>query len=192
MGVMTITEAWPPDATALTVDDLERTPDDGRRFELVDGVLVVSPAPGLPHQEVVAELLGLLRRSCPRGLRAVAGPAVRMSPATELVPDIVVVSFDDFAGPRITKAPLLAIEVQSRSTRAFDRLLKKTLYQDFGIASYWIVVPAIDKPELFAYDLRSGRYEDVVHVSDDQVFRTQRPFPFDVAPVRLIAGLLPD
>jgi Uma2 family endonuclease len=95
-------------------------------------------------------------------------------------------------GLGLPRRPPLAIEVQSRSTRAFDRSLKKTLYQDFGIASYWIVVPTIDRPELIAYDLRNGRYEEVAHVRDDQVFRTQRPFPFDVAPVHLIAGLLPD
>jgi len=82
MGVMTIAEAFPPAGQLLTVDDLDRTPDDGRRHELVDGVLVVSPAPGIPHQEAVSELLGLLREVCPRGLGTAAGAAVPMSLST--------------------------------------------------------------------------------------------------------------
>jgi Uma2 family endonuclease len=192
MGVMTTAEVWPPAGQLLTVDDLDRTPDDGRRYELVDGVLVVSPAPGIPHQEVVSELLVLLRQACPRGVRAVAGAAVQMALSTELIPDIVAVRFADFGGPRITRAPLLAVEVQSSSTRVFDRSLKKTLYQDFGIASYWIVVPDLGHPELIAFELRDGRYVEAAHVRDKQAFRTQQPFPFEVTPARLIAGLLPD
>jgi Uma2 family endonuclease len=115
-----------------------------------------------------------------------------MSVTTELIPDIVAVRFDDFSGPRFTRAPLLAVEVQSSSTRIFDQSLKKTLYQNFGIASYWIVVPDIGQPELIAFELRNGRYAEVAHVQDDQVFRTLRPFSFEVTPARLIAGLLPD
>jgi Uma2 family endonuclease len=191
MGVMTMAEAWPPAGQLLTVDDLDRTPDDGRRYELVDGVLVMSPAPGIPHQEAVSELLVLLREVCPHGLRTVAGAAVQMSLSTELIPDIVTVRFDDFRGPRITGAPLLAVEVQSSSTRMFDRSLKKSLYQDFGVGSYWIVVPDVEKPELIAFELHHGRYEETAHVTGDQVFRTQRPFPFEVSPERLVAGLLP-
>src|SRR5260370_21014250 len=109
MGARTTAEVWPPAGQLLTVDDLDRTPDGGRRYEFVDGVLVVSPAPGIPQQEVVAALLALLRQACPRGLRAVAGLGVQMSLSTELVPDIVAVRFEDFGGPRITKAPLLAV-----------------------------------------------------------------------------------
>ncbi len=191
MGAMTTAEVWPPAGQLLTVDDLDRTPDDGRRYELVDGVLVVSPAPGIPHQEVVAALLVLLRQACPRGLRAVAGLGVQMSLSTELVPDIVAVRFEDFGGPRITKAPLLAVEVQSPSTKLFDRSLKKTVYQDFGIPSYWIAVPNVDRPELLVFELRGGSYEQVAHVTGDEVFRATLPFPVEVVPARLVAGLLP-
>lgn len=192
MGVMTTAEVWPPAGQLLTVDDLDRAPDDGRRYELVDGVLVVSPAPGIPHQEAVSELLGRLRQACPRGVRVVAGTAVQMSVSTELIPDIVAVRFEDFSGPRLTRAPLLAVEVQSASTRLFDQSLKKALYQDFGISCYWIVVPSIVQPELIAFELHDGRYEEAARVRDDQAFRTLQPFPFEVTPAHLIAGLLPD
>lgn len=61
MVAVTIAEAWPAAGRPFTVAELDRMPDDGRRYELLDGVLVVSPRPANPHQEVVAELLGLLR-----------------------------------------------------------------------------------------------------------------------------------
>ena len=65
MGVMTIAEAWPATGRLFTVDDLDRMPDDGRRYELVDGVLMVSPAPSLPHQVVLKELVVQLHGACP-------------------------------------------------------------------------------------------------------------------------------
>jgi Uma2 family endonuclease len=67
---MTIAEAWPTTSRAFTVDDLDQTPDDGRRYELVDGVLIVSPAPTVPHQVVLSELAVQLHHACPPDLFA--------------------------------------------------------------------------------------------------------------------------
>jgi Uma2 family endonuclease len=82
---MTTAEPWPAAGQLFTVDDLDRMPDDGRRYELVDGILVVSPASRIPHQEVSSELLVQLRQACPAGLSAISAPGVRMSDDTELV-----------------------------------------------------------------------------------------------------------
>ena len=61
-------------AGGWTVDDLDALPDDGLRRELVDGVLLVSPAPRIPHQAVIAALYDLLRASCPPELTVLPGP----------------------------------------------------------------------------------------------------------------------
>ena len=66
MGAVTLTSDWPPANGPMTVADLDRTPDDGRRYELVDGVLVVSPAPLIPHQVVLHELECALRTAARR------------------------------------------------------------------------------------------------------------------------------
>jgi Putative restriction endonuclease len=88
MSVVSIAEAWPAPGKPFTVAELDRMPDDGHRYELLDGMLVVSPRPNNSHQEVAAELLGLLRAACPAGLRALPEPAVQLSRETEFAPDL--------------------------------------------------------------------------------------------------------
>jgi Uma2 family endonuclease len=192
MGVMTIAEAWPAAGQLFTVDDLDRTPDDGRRYELVDGVLLVSPAPSVQHQVVSMELGAQLHHACPRGLLVVPGPGVRMSADTELIPDLVVARQEQLAGREITQPPLLAVEIQSPSTALFDLNTKKAVYERFGIESYWIVVPDVDQPELIVFELHDGRYKEVGHVVGDEPFRAERPFTIEVVPSRLVTGLVPD
>jgi Uma2 family endonuclease len=192
MGVMTIADAWPAVGQLFTVDDLDRTPDDGRRYQLVDGMLIVSPAPSVQHQVVLMELGAQLHQACPRGLSVVPGPGVRMSADTELIPDLVVARFDQLAGRRMTRPPLLAVEIQSPSTALFDLNTKKAVYERFGIESYWIVVPDVDQPELIVFELRDGGYEQVAHITGDEPFRAKRPFAVEIVPSRLAAGLLPD
>jgi Uma2 family endonuclease len=188
MVAMSIAEAWPTTMREFTVDDLEHMPDDGRRYELVDGVLVVSPAPSVAHQVVLMELAVVLHGSCPDHLYVLPGPGVRMSRITELIPDLIVCATADLAGQRIMNPPLLAVEIRSPSTALFDLNTKKAVYERFGIESYWIVVPDRDKPELIAFGLRDGRYEQAAAAGDD-VFRAERPFAVEVTPARLVARL---
>jgi Uma2 family endonuclease len=191
MVAMTTTEPWPAAGQVFTVDDLDRMPDDGHRYELVDGVLLVSPAPRVPHQVVLLRLSVLLDQARPPDLFVVPGPGVRMSDDTELIPDLVVIGKDQLAGRRVIRPPLLAVEIQSGSTALFDLNTKKAVYERFGIGSYWVVVPDVDQPELIAFELRDGRYEQVAHVTGGKPFRAQRPFPVEVVPARLVADLLP-
>jgi Uma2 family endonuclease len=106
---------WPAAGGPLTVADLDRTPDDGRRYELVDGVLIVSPAPAIPHQMVLLDLAIQLRSACPDGIEVLPGPGLRMSDITELIPDLVVVRRGDPAGIRLTEPPALAVEIRRRA-----------------------------------------------------------------------------
>ena len=74
-----------------TVDDLARTPDDGLRYELVDGVLLVSAAPSTVHQIVLVELLALLREACPPDARTLVAPTdYQPTRRRSLQPDVLV------------------------------------------------------------------------------------------------------
>jgi Uma2 family endonuclease len=191
MVAMTVADAESDASREYMVDDLDRTPDDGRRYELIDGVLVVSPAPAWPHQRVAFELAILLSQQFPANILVIPGPGVRMSLKTELIPDIVAVRRADLtlSEARITKPPLLAVEVRSPSTALFDLNIKKAVYERFGIESYWIVVPDIEKPELIAFELRDGKYVEEAHVIGEQLFRAKRPFDVEIVPSALVAGL---
>lgn len=175
----------------ITVADLDRLPDDSHRWELLDGVLVVSPRPVTVHQEVAAELLVLLRGHCPPALRAIAEPAVQLNDVTEFDPDIVVVPREEIGGAKIYGPPLLVVEVRSPSTAIVDLNRKKAAYERFGVPSYWIVVPDREKPELLVFEQDGHGYREAAHVTGDAAFTATRPFEVNVVPARLVAGLPP-
>lgn len=181
-----------PHGRPFTVDDLEGMPDDGNRYELIDGMLLVSPAPGWAHQEMGLALAVHLRALCPRDLRVLVAPfAVQTAFDSEVQPDVIVTRFTDLTPKNLPVAPLLAVEVLSRSTRLVDRNLKKAHYERIGVPSYWILDPA-EPGALMVFELDDeGRYQEVAHVEGDDEFVATRPFPVTVVPARLLDGLRP-
>jgi Uma2 family endonuclease len=108
-------------ADPYTVDDLAGMPDDGRRYELLDGELLVSPAPGRLHQRAVVRLCGLLDDACPPELEVLVAPfGVRQGDKTELETDVLVARVADLNPRHLPVAPLLAVEVLSPSTTMVD------------------------------------------------------------------------
>ena len=128
-----------------TVEDLHDLPEDGNRYEVIDGELFVTPAPSLSHQEAIAELHVSLREylSRERVGHAFFAPAdVVFSPLRAVQPDVVVIPL--VGGRRPDRFEdvgrlLLAVEVLSPSTARADRVAKRTLFRDEGVAEYWIV-----------------------------------------------------
>lgn len=194
MTVMTISPTALPFGRALTADDLEQIPDDGHRYELLDGTLLVSPAPAWEHQHVQGALFVLLWQACPAGMRTLPAPfAVRLTPDTELQPDILVARYEDLTPKNLPVAPLLAVEVRSPSTALIDLNLKKAAYEKYGVPSYWIVDPDPDTPALRVFELDDrGRYVQIADVTGSDAFTAERPFPLTVTPAELAAGLHPD
>jgi Uma2 family endonuclease len=187
MSVVTIAEAWPAAGRPFTVAELDRMPDDGRRYELLDGALVVSPRPTTIHQFVAMRLLRVLADACPEDLCVVPEPAVELGPQTEFDPDLVAVRMDQIGGAKFTEPPLLVVEIRSPSTALVDLNRKKAAYERFGVPSYWIVNPDPPQPELTVFELRDGRYALAAKTSGP--FVAERPFTVAINPDRLTRGL---
>lgn len=170
----------------FTVDDLEAMPDDGNRYELLDGMLLVTPAPGFRHQKVVLKLGSLLDAHCPEELQVLPAPfAIRPSVTIELQPDLLVARDEDLTEANLPVAPVLAIEVLSPSTRLYDLNFKKAAYERLGVPSYWVIDPLM--PRLTAFELDdSGEYELVAKVSGPEVYEAEHPFPVRVVPAELL------
>ena len=190
MTVMATTQGL-PFGRPLTADDLDSLPDDGHRYELLDGTLLVSPAPSRLHQTAQGALFAMLWNVCPTGMEVLPAPfAVRLTVDTEFQPDVLVARSDDLTMKNLPVAPLLAVEVRSPSTALIDLNLKKAAYERHAVASYWIVDPDLEKPSILAYELGpDGRYVEAAHVAGDDLFRTTAPFPFEVTPAALLARM---
>ncbi len=167
------------------MDDLADRPADGHRYELVDGALIVTPAPDIRHQTCVTALAMLLYAARREEHRVLVAPVdVRLSAGTILQPDVVVARQKDFSEARLEGAPLLAVEVLSASTRLTDLGTKRLVFEEAGVPAYWLVDP--DVPSLTVLELDAGRYVERATVTGDEPFYATFPFPVTVVPARLL------
>lgn len=142
--------AMPAAHAEWTVDMLDALPDDGNRYELIDGVLFVTPAPSDVHQLVVGALYVRLREYLrPSTIaRAFHSPADVRRPdrrCNRVQPDVFVVRLTDLKRPSYPfdlADLLLAAEVESPSDPAYDYQTKRELYLSSGVPEYWIVSPS--------------------------------------------------
>lgn len=171
----------------VTREERDALPDDGRRHELLDGMLVMTPAPGFSHQGVVGELYVVLRAACPAdsGLVVMLGPLdVTLAEDTVVEPDLLVARRDAFTAKELPSAPLLAVEVLSPSTRRYDLTLKRARYEAAGCTSYWVVDPI--ECTFVAWDLVEGTYVEVASVTDDETAHLELPFRIEITPRSLV------
>jgi Uma2 family endonuclease len=154
-----------------TVTDLTRLPDDGNRYEILDGVLLVTPAPSTGHQIVVSRIQAALTATLQvPGHAHVVGPgAIAVPPRTQLQPDVLV--YPARFGPRVGWAEVtdhwLAVEVLSRSSRVYDREVKRAAYFALGVRQLWLV----DARDRSADVWRSPR----LHRVERQIIRWRAP-----------------
>ena len=132
----------------LTYEDYVALPDDGRRYELYEGDLIVTPAPRPRHQLVIGSLHVLMAEHVRRhalGEVFLSPIDVILSRITVVQPDLVYVEtarLGIVTERALEGAPTLVVEVLSPSTDARDRDVKQALYARHGVPYYWIVDPA--------------------------------------------------
>ena len=130
----------------LTIDMLDDFPDDGNRYELLEGMLLVTPAPNNAHQVVATRLAHRLAHILePSGVaEVVAVGAIQRGTHTQLQPDILVYpsTYPPTAHWRDIRDWWLAVEVLSPASRLYDREVKRGAYLALGVEEYWIVDPS--------------------------------------------------
>jgi len=145
----------------LTVRDLDLMPDDGKRYEVIDGELFVSKTPGLFHQLISGTIYSSFDsylKENPIG-KVVSTPGVILSDLDGVIPDLIFIRSEKLAAAvesdRIHGAPELVVEILSPGSdnARRDRIAKLYLYAKFGVREYWIVDPETRTIELY---IRSG------------------------------------
>ncbi len=155
---------------------------DEQHYEIVNGVLLILPAPSWSHQEIVGEIFAYLRdyvRAHALGGVFTAPIDVELSPENVFGPDVIVLlkaHADKLQERHVVGAPDLVVEVASPSTAAYDRLVKYDIYARAGVLEYWIVTPETSSIEVLG--LEDGHYRSLGRYSGQQTL-----------PSRVVAGL---
>ncbi|MFC4081037.1 Uma2 family endonuclease [Amycolatopsis samaneae] len=170
----------------LTRRDLELITDERRRYELVDGTLLVSPSPRPLHQRVVARLLAALTPGCPADCEVLPAPVdVVLDEHTVLIPDVVVGRRDSFTDRALVGVPVLAVEVVSPSSEHIDRHLKPARLASAGCPHYWVIDPRV--PSLSCFDLAGESYALVGEGRGGDEVRLEKPYALTLRPADLVS-----
>ncbi|MER7249620.1 Uma2 family endonuclease [Kribbella sp. NPDC000426] len=154
---------------------------DGRRYEVVNGRLLITGAQPPAHHAAVIALMIALKQACPPDLLISVGSlAFRPTPHTTLRPDLLVCPRNYTA----TEPPDLAVEVLSPSTRTTDVVLKRALYETHQVPSYWLLDPITQ--ELTVLALTPTGYTCQAVVQAEETFHATLPFPIALTPSALL------
>lgn len=171
--------SMPPEIAAgrrskLGWEEFLELPEDGNRYEILDGELVVTPPPAIIHQRVLGNLNAIVRAHVLEhrlGEVFFAPLAVRLSPTTIAEPDLIFLSAarsGAVSDLSIDRAPDLLVEILSPSTAKRDRTIKAHLYAGLGVDHYWIVDPK--RRRLDAFERDGAGYRHVRTVEGDEAF----------------------
>ena len=162
-----------PEPGRWTYEEYARLPEDGYRYEVIEGDLLMSPAPATTHQRISRRLLVLLDAFAARtgAGEALAAPCdVVLARGTVVQPDLLFVATErrSIIGPlNVTAAPDLVVEIISPGDPEHDRVRKHELYARHGVREYWIVDPAARTIDVFA--LQGADYVLATHAGPGDV-----------------------
>ena len=151
-----------PEQGQWTYDDYAAIPDDGKRYEVVNGVLFMSPAPNTWHQKTVGRIFRYLAahiEDTGRGEVYIAPFDVELAPRFVVQPDVLILlkpNLEKVTEKRVIGTPDLVVEVISPGTATYDRREKLDAYIQAGVPEYWIVEPASRTIEVLT--IEAGTY----------------------------------
>jgi Uma2 family endonuclease len=160
-----------------TCEDLAETPDDGQRYEVIEGRLVVTPPAAVKHGETAQRLCTQLQNQSPAGLRAVAAGIGIQIDTDSAVPVVVVYHAGEYGEWLPADQVLIVVEVNSPRTWRYDWGTKRDLYARAGIPYYWIV----DRQgELHVLELHHQGYQEIARGTR---VRLERPFAATISSI---------
>jgi Uma2 family endonuclease len=170
----------------LDLGDLYATPDDGNKYEILDGALVMTPPPSTLHQNASAELhVALHAAARTAGLKVLAAPvAWRIGPGQVPEPDLVVAAPEHITQRAVEGPPALVVEIVSPSGRGRDLFEKRRIYAAGRAAWYWILDP--DEPTLTVLRLVGDAYEETSRVVGSEAYEAEEPLRLRVVPAALV------
>jgi Uma2 family endonuclease len=142
-------------STKLTYADLLELPEDGKRYEIIDGELCVSPSPFVGHQRIAGRIFAALFDHFNRhggGETLIAPLDVVLAEDAVVQPDVVVITSAraELVGEKnIAGPPDIVIEVLSDGTRRVDEIVKRKLYERYGVDEYWIADPVVEIVKIY-------------------------------------------
>jgi len=181
-----------PDIYGYTTADLHALPDDGRRWELIDGSLIVSPSATIDHNTIALWIATILWDSKLSDEFVIGtDQSATIDDHNEPRPDVIVAPADYLQqSPFPIEGAQLVVEVISPTSVLRDTETKRALYARAGVPAYWIVVPDADKPTIslaeLVLDEPGGSYRFATHYTTE-VFETTTPWPIRVDLPQLIA-----
>lgn len=158
----------------MTYDDYLHLPNDGRRYEILEGELFVSPAPVTKHQRISRNLLTILHQhTCQHKLGEVfSSPTdVILSRTNVVEPDLLFVSNDRkkiITEKNIQGAPDLMVEILSETSEEQDRTAKKQIYARHGVKEYWLIDPNTETLEVYKLNARTRIFQHTATYQSDE------------------------
>jgi Uma2 family endonuclease len=177
---------WTAPPGPWTEPDLHLFPQDGHRYEIVDGSLHVTPPLDGPHESMVRALVAVLRGAAPAGWWVCGRLGIDIG-ASKLIPDVTVLRPQSSGAIWTDPADVaLVVEVETPTSSRYDRLLKPALYADAGIAGYWRIEPDPIAPLLHEYHLDAGHgYALTRTLEGTELATLTTPFAVRLAPALL-------
>ncbi len=173
----------------LTVDDLLERPEDGWRYELVDGSLIMSPPPTMRHDTANSELLeAVMDAARPTYKVRKTDIGIHLDDGTYFIPDIVVLRTDaDLSGPGFRPQDVvLVVEVVSPTNAANDLVLKRHVYARHGIRHYWLLDSRGElRMTVLELDGSGTQYAVAHEIEHGQSVTLEKPFGITLAPKAL-------
>ena len=173
---------WSAPEGVWTEPDLHLFPQDGHRYEIVDGCLHVAPPSPESHEAVVRAVVTTLRSAAPPGWWVCDRLGIQIG-ESNLVPDVTVLRPRSSGSMWSDPADVaLVVEVETAAPRRYDQILKPALYAEAGIASFWRVEPGRGTPLLKTYVLSGAHYRLDHSIEGTEPVKLDAPYPVRITP----------